>query len=115
MLTIKPALRKILFFAVCFLLFAIASYAQTIQGSGGAQEAQSAGLTPVLQRVFNFMSVLIVLFTLIYLGFQIKALISSDSQQEGDRKKHFTLIGIIIIGNIIWFSAVPYFLSFATK
>lgn len=89
-----------------------------ISGSQGQQATSDGSITPLFQKVYNVLSIFVVLIFIIYLVKPIKGLMSSEAgsqAQDGEKKAHMQQIATSIIAVLIWWFGVPYFLQLAFK
>lgn len=101
------------------LLLSSPAFSQiNISGSQGQQASSDGSITPLFQKVYNVLSIFVVLIFIIYLVKPIKGLMSSEAgsqSQDGEKKAHMQQIATSIIAVLIWWFGVPYFLQLAFK
>lgn len=102
-----------------FLLISAPVFSQiNISGSQGQQASSDGAISPLFQKIYNVLSIFVVIVFIVYLVKPIKGLMSSEAgsqAQDGEKKAHLQQIATSIIAMLIWWFGVPYFMTLAFK
>lgn len=115
---VKNTAYKIYAFVVMFLLVSPLFSQPALSGSQGQGAASDAEISPLYQKIYNILSVVVVIAAIVYIVKPIKGLMSSEAggqSQDGERKGHLMQLVSIIIALVIWWFGVPYLLKLGFK
>jgi len=109
---------KLLFAMLVMVLLSISSWAQPNLSASKAKTAGSnTEIDPLYQSIYNIMTIIVVLGSIIYIVKPLKGLMSSEAgaqgQGEGERKGHLMQLMYIVVAQLIWFLGVPYLIKVA--
>lgn len=109
---------KLLFAMLVMVLLSVPTWAQPDLNASKAKTAGSnTEINPLYQSIYNVLTIIVVLASIIYIVKPLKGLMSSEAgaqgQGEGERKGHLMQLMYIAIAQLIWFLGVPYLVKVA--
>lgn len=109
---------KLLLATLVMVFLSITSWAQPdLSASKAKTVGSNTEINPLFQSIYNVLTIIVVLASIIYIVKPLKGLMSSEAggqgQGDGERKGHLMQLMYIVVAQLIWFLGVPYLIKVA--